>query len=145
MSSRPTWSDFYDEGLGPQLPLTPEQRVSPVSGVLPSGEGGGFDYSQHLKPINQPFPYPNLSTPQILAFSDGQLKSNFPEQFGDDWWDASGVLKTYSPTSGELLNELTEGTVFHFDGFASRFSNASASKFFQIEDFRIFNPYIHHG
>ena len=143
MSSRPTWSDFYDEGLGPPLPLAPEQRVSPVSGVLPSGEGGGFDPSQN-PPINTPFPYPNTSTRESLSFSDGQRKADFPDNFSDEWWDTSGIMSTAPPFSGVLVDENQESGIFHFNGLSSAFSNGQIAKSLQIENFTIFNPYVHH-
>jgi hypothetical protein len=145
MFTRPTWLDFYEEELGPRLPLQSEQLVSPVSGVLPSGEGGGFDFSQYRKPINKPFPYPNLLTPEILAFSDGQLRSNFPDNFSDEWWDASGVIKSYPESEDSLYGPEDETTILHFNGLSSSFSNAVDSKANQIENFRIFNPYIHYN
>lgn len=40
------WNDFYEAGLGPQLPLTSGQQVQLVSGILPSGESNFFDLEQ---------------------------------------------------------------------------------------------------
>jgi hypothetical protein len=138
----PTWNDFYNAGLGPQLPLTPQQRVQMVSGVLPSGESNGFDFRQVN--INEPFPYPNLSTPNDLAFTSGTNRGMFPDQFSNDWWDASGIIKTYGPDQDALVDEERESGIFHFNEFLSQFSNAVDSDTKEIEDFTIFNDYIHH-
>jgi hypothetical protein len=39
-----TWNDFYNQGLGPELPLSYAARMQGVSGVLPSGESNGLDF-----------------------------------------------------------------------------------------------------
>lgn len=138
----PTWDDFYNQGLGPRIPLSEQQRQQPVSGVLPSGEANMFDFRQQGSGINEPFPYPNLTTPDELAFESGADRTMFPDAFSDEWWMASGVVKTYPADSGST-NERESG-IFHFNELISQFSNATEVSGNQIDDFTIFNPYIHH-
>ena len=103
---KPQWSDFYenDPQLGPLLPLTSGQKVQLVSGVLPSGESSFFDnrqlHSQRQETINfkgsginAPFPYPNQSTKNEFKFTTNL--NPFSEMFSDEWWAASGIIKTY--------------------------------------------------
>jgi len=145
-NQNPTWDDFFQEGLGPQLPLTSGQRVPPIFGVLPSGEGGGFDYGQDRSQriespnnvgygINVPFPYPNEETSEQFKL-DGAYTT--------EWWAVSGIVKTYGEQSGQLYDEETQKSIFSFDGLASNFSNSQDIVEAQIEDFTIFNDYIHH-
>jgi hypothetical protein len=142
--SNPSWSDFSDAGIGPKLPLDESQRVQMVSGVLPSGESGGLDFIQYGSKINDQFPYPNLSTQENRAFTNGESREMFPDKFSDEWWDASGILDTSPEDSGVLFDPKNESTIFHFNGSVSRFSNGEEVKSNQISDFKIFNPYIHH-
>lgn len=137
-SGTPEWNDFYDEGIGPSLPLSAVQRAQGPSGVLPSGESGGFDLAQ--SGINAPFPYPNENTAEDLAFSDGATRADFPDQFSDGWWDASGTIRTYGPEEGQVA----ESGVFNFNELLSQFSNSQEVSVNQITDFTIFNSYIHH-
>jgi hypothetical protein len=145
-NTNPTWNDFYSEGLGPQLPLSAAQRQSTASGVLPSGEGGGFDYIQDRtvrgesegdrgSGINQPFPYPNEDTEASFKL-DGAYTT--------EWWDASGIIKTAGPDGGELYDPENESSVLGFNGLSSNFSNSQDIVEAQIDDFTIFNNYIHH-
>lgn len=140
----PTWDNFYNEGLGPKLPLSAAARTQGVSGVLPSGESNSLDFEQQGTAINEPFPYPNTDTPENKAFPSGQSRSQFPNQFSDAWWAASGVVKTYGPDQGTLVDEERESGVFHFSELLSQFSNAQDVVAKQIDDFTIFNDYIHH-
>lgn len=133
---RPDWEDFYDEGLGPLLPLTSGQKVQYVSGVLPSGESNSFDFRQS----GVVFPYPNQGTEDEYAFTSDVNPEDFPDQFSSGWWDASGILKTY----GEAPSGLRESGIFNFHDLISRFSNATEVDVTEIEDFEIFGSYIHH-
>ena len=146
MSDLNTWQDFADAGDGPDLPLDDSQTALPVSGLLPSGEGGGFDYSQtHAlrlearevlnSGINQPYPYPNQSTDDEYANSDDNEYA-----FDDKYWEVSGILKTGGPTEGEIKDT----GVFNFNKLSSNLSNAQDVAVTQIENFTIFNNYIHH-
>jgi hypothetical protein len=141
-SGTPTWNDFYLEGIGPHLPLSGGQRAQGPSGVLPSGEGGGFDFRQ--SGINHPFPYPYTDTPDEFAFPDGATRADFPDQFSSGWWDASGSIRTYGPDEGTLVDSGRESGIFHFNDLLSQFSNADEASGNQITDFTIFNPYVHH-
>jgi hypothetical protein len=149
------WSDFYNEELGPSLPLTGEQQENTVSGVLPSGEGGGFDFTQSTKSrkeapayvgsgINVPFPYPNTSTAEEFAFVSGENRTIFPDKFSEEWWEVSGIIKTYPPNDGSLADSENQSGIFHYNGDYSRFSNSVTARSNQIEDFNIFNSFIYH-
>lgn len=172
------WDDFYyasgdgiePNTLGPLLPLSDEQQAIPISGVLPSGESAYFDQSQLHKQrneaagfkgsgINAPFPYPNLETADEYAFVSGQTRTQFPDQFSDDWWDASGILKTYGSDDGTLVDPVRQSGIFHRNGakslvrplfveglrnvpFSGILSNGEEIASRQITDFKIFNPFI---
>lgn len=138
----PTWDDFYNQGLGPRIPLSQQQRAQGPSGVLPSGEANMFDFRQQGSGINTPFPYPNLTTPDNFAFESGADRTMFPDAYSDEWWAASGIVKTYPEASGST-NERESG-IFHFSELISQFSNATEVSGNQIDDFTIFNPYVHH-
>tara|TARA_A100001515_G_scaffold144850_1_gene150345 strand:+ start:7518 stop:8249 length:732 start_codon:yes stop_codon:yes gene_type:complete len=141
-ADKPQWSDFYenDPQLGPLLPLTSGQRVQLISGVLPSGESSFFDnrqlHSQRQETIgfkgsgiNAPFPYPNQSTKNEFKFttnldpsgaSDSGEDSQFSEMFSDEWWAASGIIKTYPAdvvgyTSGNPAMNAQESGIFHWN------------------------------
>ena len=144
---KPKWSDFYEEELGPYLPLSSGQQTIPISGVLPSGESGGFDNIQYHRSraeaigakgsgINFPYPYPNTTT-------QNKYKTN-GNSYTESWWETSGILKTYPPDDGILLDENRESGIFHYNFSKGRFSNGEDVKSSQIEDFTIFNDYIHH-
>lgn len=167
------WNDFNlaSPSLGPPLPLTSGQRVMPTSGILPSGEAGFFDNEQDrsLNPtiglgvdnsekvgsgINYPFPYPNTETLDKFKYPSGDFysefyASGFLEQFSSGWWEESGIFKTYGPTPhrGELVDDQwpkSGSGIAHPYGLQSPFSNAPRSKENSINDFTVFNPYIHH-
>lgn len=168
----PSWSGFYEEGLGPFLPLTDEQRTQPISGVLPSGEAGAFDISQsHAvraetkryiasgirsgsgiiivsgistyigSGINFPYPYPDTITEREYAYTSDDYSTG---KFSDEWWDTSGIIKTYPSNDGILCDEGRQSGILHYNGASGAFSNAQKVQSKQIEDFTIFNPYIHH-
>lgn len=154
MAYKPKWIDFANETppLGPVLPLTSGQMALPVSGVLPSGEGGGFDYSQSHSVraeapnkigsgINTPYPYPNIQTSPQYAYLSGENPSG---KFTNDWWEESGILKTYPPDDGFLVDPVNQSGIFHYNGSSGIFSNGESVKSKQIQDFVIFNNYIHH-
>lgn len=142
------WKDFYDNGLGPNLPLPVSQQVIPISGVLPSGESNSFDPTQYHdlrfeatgakgSGINFPFPYPNQNTNSKYK-TDGN-------SYTTEWWETSGILKTYPPNSNvQLVDEQKQSGVFHYNLSRGRFSNGEDVKSKQIDDFNIFNQYIHH-
>lgn len=142
--SYPSWSDFSQSGIGPSLPLDSSQRAIPVSGVLPSGEGGGIDFAQMASRINSVFPFPNTTTPENIAFVSGETRAMFPEKFSDEWWDASGIYSTSPEENGTLFSSGDEFSILNFNKTQSRFSNGPQSESYQISDFKIFNTYIHH-
>ena len=142
-NDRPKWGDFSPE-LGPELPLSKAQRsISGLpSGILPSGEANFYDVRQtHFKGsgINQPFPFPNTLTKDQFKYVSG----NYPSDFSDDYWDDSGVIRTYAG-SGEISVNALESGIFSKEGENSPFSNGNIIKQTQISDFAIFNGYIHH-
>ena len=147
------WKDFHPDD-GPLLPLGSGQQVQLVSGVMPSGEGHFFDHrqSREINPtiytggsgINYPFPHPNQETPDNEAFLSQEDPSAFPDQFSEDWWEANGVVKTYPEDPGTDLH--VGGSVFNANGLEIPFSsgNSQEAQVREIEQFTIFNDYIHH-
>jgi hypothetical protein len=134
----------------------------PASGVLPSGEVGFFDFRQDraVNPfpwsngsgINYPFPFPNVNTIDEYKYPTSDFYSAFyaqyfANQFSDEWWEESGILNTYGASDGSLVDDRRpksgRGSI-HPYGFQSPFSNAPASKVNSINDFTVFNSYIHH-
>lgn len=149
------WKDFHPDD-GPLLPLSSGQQAPPVSGVLPSGEAHFFDYRQDrsVNPtvrsdngsgINYPFPHPNPDTPNQEKFLSRENPSGLDDKFTKEWWDASGILKTYpeSPNSG-FYDSAYKSTIFSPTGDKVPFSNGRDIKFTQIDDFAVFNHYVHH-
>ena len=140
------WKDFHPDN-GPLLPLGSGQQVQLVSGVMPSGEGHFFDHRQNRtvytggSGINYPFPHPHNGTPDREAFLSQEDPSAFPDQFSKDWWDANGVVKTYPEDSG---TPFVSGSIFNASGLESPFSNSQEAQLREIEQFTIFNDYIHH-
>jgi hypothetical protein len=160
------WKDFNlaipSGTMGPWLPLTANQQEMPISGVLPSGEVGFFDFRQDraVNPtpwsngsgINSPFPFPNVNTIDEHKYPMNDFYSSFyaqyfASQFSDEWWAVSGILNTYGASEGNLVDDRRpksgKGSI-HPYGFQSPFSNAPASKVNSINDFTVFNSYIHH-
>lgn len=147
------WKDFHPND-GPLLPLGSGQQVQLISGVMPSGEGHFLDHEQsrEINPtvgaggsgINHPFPHPNPTTPDDEAFLSQEDPLAFPDQFSDDWWEASGILKTYPESPGTLQDTATSGSIFDADKLKLPFSNSDKAQLREIEKFTIFNDYIHH-
>ena len=129
-----TWKTFYDEGLGPSLPLSKEQRAQSVSGVLPSGESNMLDFAQQGKAINKNFPSPR------------------------DPEDRHDIVFT----SGEEPVTVNETGIFHYEGERGRFSSPTetpsglgerlqafyrppqSNKPREAYTFRVQDSYIHH-
>tara|TARA_Y100000114_G_scaffold157265_1_gene188601 strand:- start:3411 stop:4049 length:639 start_codon:yes stop_codon:yes gene_type:complete len=167
----------------PNIPLTETERSMEFypSGVLPSGESAYFDNSQLHSPwqpfgisgINTPYPYPNRDpslgpiTADEYVYTSGAISSKtHPTMFDAEWWDSSGIIKTYPAdivgyTNGNPAMNVDESGIFHWNSElregvqqpsapkdpilkGSLFSNGELSKAGQIEDFKIFNPYVHH-
>ena len=99
-------------------PLTEEQKTLPSGMVLPSGEGNYFDFSQH----------------QSVNAGSG---INFP--FVQDT-SGSGLIATYGPSGSPVEKK----SVFAPYGLAVPFSNSQAAAVTQIDDFTIFNDYVHY-
>lgn len=142
------WKDFHPND-GPLLPLGSGQQVQLISGVMPSGEGHFLDHKQsrEVNPtvhasgsgINYPFPHPNPTTPNDEAFLSQEDPLAFPDQFSNDWWETSGAVKTYPEDPG---TPFVSGSIFNASGLEIPFSNSSGVR--EIENFTIFNDYIHH-
>jgi hypothetical protein len=175
-------SDQQHNFIGDELDLD-----TPPSSILPSSEAHFFDIVQAHRVrtdlfatipseyprsgINYPHPYPNERTVQqnpYLAFTSGYLASylddgSFDQMFTEEWWDESGILKTYPPIAisgfernNPAMNSYNSG-IFHWNsevrkGFensdppvlkGSLFSNGEIAKSQQIDDFTIFNNYFH--
>jgi len=109
----------------PHVPLTDAQKALPSGMLLPSGEAGFFDssqaYDQNGSGINVSFPNP--------TFTDG-------------YWDDSGIFRTYGPDTALVVAE--RSGFLAYDGLSGIFSNGPASQLSGINDFTLFNPYIHH-
>ena len=95
-----TWNDFAAIGLGPELPLTSDQKTQLPSGLLPSGESNYFDFSQIQihdskgSGINRVFPIP----PSFIVAGDGQ----------------SGVYRTYGADHSLTVKNVSG--IFHANG-----------------------------
>ena len=100
------------------IPLTEEQKALPSGMVLPSGEGNYFDYSQH----------------NIYNAGSG---INFP--FTQDT-SGSGLIETHGPQGAAVEAD----SAFSSYGLATPYSNSQAAAVTQIDDFTIFNSYVHH-
>jgi hypothetical protein len=100
------------------------------------------NYEQQGTAINRPFPYPNTNTLDNKAFPSDHSRSQFPDQFSNDWWAVSGIVETYGPNNATLYNN--EAGIFHFNGQLSQFSNTQNAAAGQVQGFTIFNTYIHH-
>ncbi len=167
----------------PNIPLSKTERSMEhyTSGVLPSGESAYFDHSQLHIPwqpfavsgINTPYPYPNRDpllgpiTEEKYVYTSGAISPILhPTMFDADWWDSSGIIRTYPADikgyadDNPAMNADQSG-IFHWNSElregvpqpappkdpilkGSLFSNGELVKAGQIEDFKIFNPYIHH-
>jgi hypothetical protein len=146
-------SDDHYYYSNPSLPLPTGDYGSDV--ILPSAEAHFYDVSQaHAhndgSGINVTFPNPS---------GDGKPGSKFSE----DWWNVSGLLRTYpeevasldgKPVDKDTLFWRTHpilsigdpgdghtGT-FYYVGLRGEFSNTGVVE--PISDFNIFNHYIHH-
>jgi|688.fasta_scaffold540350_2 hypothetical protein len=108
-------------------PLSNEQKKQKYpSGVMPSGEGNFFDFSQSHEyhrgsGINYIFPHPNGN-------------NEFSEE--------SGVIKTYPP-SGYSFSQKESG-IFSYNDLRSLFSNAHQVSGNNITSFNLDNSYIHY-
>ena len=120
--------------------------------------------------INFPFPYPNHLTHDLFKFEgSGFFHGNsfirwsedetanpaiYADFFSAEWWDVSGILKTFPEDRGGLQDfrvdkepletEYVGSGIFHPDELQNPFSNGPNSRASGIDDFTIFNPYIHH-
>jgi hypothetical protein len=101
-------------------PLTEEQKALPSGMVLPSGEGNYFDFAQH---------HDNNAGSGI----------NFP--FTEDN-SGSGLIATYGPVGSG--NTGSPSGTFVTSGLSVPFSNAQDVETTQIDDFAIFNTYVHY-
>lgn len=113
------------EYTDPSLPLTNDQRVVSSGQVLASGEANFFDFIQS----------------QDSEFSRGSgINVRFPSPSNF----VSGAYITYGPEDLLPADQDQESGIFNFYGKYNQFSSASVSEIFQINDFTIFNPYIHY-
>lgn len=111
------------------LPLTSGQKQLPSGALLPSGEANFFDFSQSHENnsgsgINSLYPNPS-----------GGI-------FTEEYWNISGIYKTYPENSG--LTVVDTSGIFHYNGLSGVFSNGPQTRSSGINDFVIFNPYIHY-
>lgn len=134
---------YYYEN--PAMPLASGDYGSGV--ILPSSEAHFYDLAQaHAhndgRGINAVFPNP--------------LGVNSEDKFSEDWWNVSGLLRTYPEEAVEkdtlfwrthpVLSAGDSGGghsgVFYYVGLRGQFSNLGTVV--PISDFNIFNQYIHH-
>ena len=128
------------------IPLTDEEKELPSGMSLPSGEEHFFDKAQKeslLFPINKPFP----------VVGPGVVKPPDPKFGSLEYFDKSGVYETFPGNSGIPPRAPIPPTGISESFLASvqltsAFSNAAASldslSASGIDDFQIFNPYIHY-
>jgi hypothetical protein len=127
-------------------PLTDEEKELPSGMLLPSGEENFLDGTQKeppLFPINKPFP---VVGPGVVEPSDPKFGSL-------EYFDESGVYETFPENTGIPPRSPVPPTGISESFLApvqltSTFSNAAASldslAASGIDDFQIFNPYIHY-
>ena len=100
------------------IPLTEEQKALPSGMVLPSGEGNYYDSSQdHISNYGY-----GINVPFVADTS------------------GSGLIESYGP-SGTAIEK--SGTFSPY-GLAVPHSNSQYVAMTQIDDFAIFNDYIHY-
>lgn len=107
------------------LPLTPGQKLTASGILLPSGESSYYDFSQDY------------------SYHDGSgINVLYPSPYF-----VSGLLATLPPSGGNTTggtNGVGSGNIFNYGGLTGLFSNAEASLVSGINDFTIFNAYIHY-
>lgn len=155
------WNDYYDAGLGPQLPLTSGQQVQLVSGVLPSGESNFFDLEQDRQKsdgrgINKDYDYQkeNAGSGVVATYPpDGFFSTEFTGK-------PSGIIDS-NRESGIFHQHLIgnfaaeSGSIFSSgyyvpSGFDVRFQKYIRPSVRQAETprpddaFRVMDSYIHH-
>jgi hypothetical protein len=149
-------------------PLTEEQQLISGQMIMPSSESNFFDFRQHTSStwdgtvedttgltysveegkvrhieietqngkaifasgLNYPFPYPYNDTPY--------------EKFSLQWWETSGIFKTYGPDQGIPVDSGRQSGIFHWDGFkqVSDFTN-SPNVAPEVPEVKFYN-YIHY-
>tara|TARA_Y100000296_G_scaffold86630_1_gene127057 strand:+ start:512 stop:1195 length:684 start_codon:yes stop_codon:yes gene_type:complete len=127
-------------------PLTDEEKELPSGMLLPSGEENFLDGAQKepsLFPINKPFP----------VVGSGVVKPSDPKFGSLEYFDESGVYETFPentgipPRSPVPPTDISESFLAPVQ-LTSTFSNAAASldslAASGIDDFKIFNSYIHY-
>ena len=99
-------------------PLTAEQKALPSGMILPSGEANYFDLSQHHSNNNGS----GINVPFVQDTS------------------GSGLIATYGPTGSSVEKK----SAFAPYGLAVPFSSSQIAAVTQIDDFTIFNDYVHY-
>ena len=155
------WNDFYDAGLGPQLPLTSGQQVQQVSGILPSGESNFFDLEQDRQAnggrgINKDYDYEKEAAGSGVVATyppDGFFSTEFtgkPSGIIDSERESGifhyNLIGNFGAESGSIFSS----GYYVPSGFDVRFQKYIRPSVRQAEPprpdeaFRVMDSYIHH-
>ena len=154
------WNDYYDAGLGPQLPLTSGQQVQLVSGILPSGESNFFDLEQVRQDgsgINRDYDYDKEAAgsgvvatfPPDTAFNIN-LETGKPSGIIDEERESGifhqNLIGHFAAESGSIFSS----GYYVPSGFDVRFQKYIRPSVKQAEPprpdnaYRVMDSYIHH-
>lgn len=118
-----------------------------TSGILPSGQENYFDETQDPNnpvnnialplglPINAFYPSPANKNG---TFTGTGLLVTYPP-----WWFSTHP-SGYDPELRDILGILKESGILNYENLIGRFSNVSGVSGIAVQDFNIFNPYIHY-
>lgn len=111
-----------------------------TSGILPSGQENYFDISQDFEnngglAINSFYPSP---VDQNGVFTGTGLLVTYPP-----WWFTTHP-SGYTPEIRKILGILRQSGILNYQDLIGIFSNVSSVSGIPIQDFSIFNPYIHY-
>lgn len=128
-----TLSSQQKQQRPPPIPYLLSGGLYLTSGILPSGQENYFDTRQD--------PDNNFGLP-INTFYPSPANQN-------GTFAGTGLLVTYAPTGYPpevkyKLGQLKESGILHYENLVGRFSNVSSVSGIAVQDFNIFNPYIHY-
>lgn len=108
-----------------------EKQQKVPSGILPSGQENYFDTKQNPN-NNGGFPinafYPSPKNPDGSFSGTPLLATSFSNEL--------------PPEIRRIIGQLKETGILHYENLIGRFSNATST--FSVQDFNIFNPYVHY-
>jgi hypothetical protein len=105
-----------------------------TSGVLPSGEANFLDFSQNEQYIYKPNFAPKTFT------GAGHYTQSIVEPTGLEYYQSKQFIREPPDYINTLVNNNNEPNSF----FIQALSNSKASRDYSINDFSIFNPYVHY-